>query len=193
MTFQDSYVVSVKLYTPWLETVSVLPQEMISGTQEISQTSQPARPACEIIRFDLLLANYMLSLMTEITGWTSIQDTIEDQLSPEYKQSYPKHNLLVQASISAKTPTVCCNSHHHSHELHHQRVWLWGITGGSNFFSGIAEMFSAQKASPKMINLVSLIFKSDQPTVLVTKGESDVGELACDVILIKKGVKSSPP
>ena len=69
---------------------------------------------------------------------------------------------------------------------------LGDITGGKNFFSGIASMVSVVKNSftKEMINLVSLIFKVGSNVLsLVTKGSTDVGELASDfVTLLQKAL-----
>lgn len=200
MTFQDSLCgLSKVIYALAGNAVAVLPQNIVSAALKEDLTnlahSVLVLPV-EVIRFDLVLANYMMSLITgDIMDWASIQNTIEDQLiSSEYKRVV-QNTVSTDTSIELSENTaqfVATATIIPMNYIINVFDAMGDLTGGSNFFSGIAEMFSVLKnaLSKEMINLVSLIFKVGANLLsLVTKGESDVGELATDVVtLIKKGI-----
>jgi hypothetical protein len=200
LTFQDSLCgLSKVIYALAGNAVAILPQNVVSASlkEELTNLAHSVLVLpVEVIRFDLVLANYMLSLITGDTmDWATIQNTIEDQLiSSEYKrvvQSTVSTDTSIQLSDNTAQFVVTASIIPMNYAINVFDA-MGELTGGSNFFSGIAEMFSVLKnaLSKEMINLVSLIFKVGSNLLsLVTKGESDVGELATDVVtLIKKGI-----
>ena len=200
LTFQDSLCgLSKVVYALAGNAVAVLPQKVVSASLKEKLTNLAHAVLVypiEIIRFDLVLANFMLSLITgNSIDWKTTQKEIEDQLiSSEYKrqvQSTTSTTTSIDLSDSTAQFVVTSGIIPMNYVINVFDA-LGDITGGDNFFSGIANMVSVVKNafSKEMTNLVALIFKvGSNLLALVTKGATDVGELASDiVILLKKGI-----
>ncbi len=200
LTFQDSLCgLSKVVYALAGNAVAVLPQEVVSASLKEKLTNLAHAVLVlpiEVIRFDLVLANFMLSIITgSSVNWRTTQQEIEDQLiSSEYKrQAQSTTSTTTSIKLSEKTAQfVVTSTIIPMNYFINVFDALGDITGGSNFFSGVAEGVSVLKnaLSKEMINLVALVFKvGSNLLALVTKGTTDVGELASDVItLLKKGI-----
>lgn len=149
----------------------------------------------ELLRFYFLEAQYLLAVIAKKTvDWDGIADNIEEQLiSTKYKR-VAQSTVSTSTSITLESNTadfLVTASLIPANYLINVFDATGELFGGKNFFSGFAEMFHVLKnaMSKELVNLVSLVFKvSANLLSLVTRGKSDFGELASDVVtLIKKG------
>lgn len=199
LDFQDRLCdFSTVLYAIAGNLVAILPSQAVSADMKQDLTdfghSILVIPV-EIYRFYYIEAQYLISLITGTTiDWESMQENIENQLiNQEYRR-------VEQASVSTST-SITLEENTAKFLITGALVPVNGIInifhstgtilGGDNFFTGLAEMASVGKnaLSKEMINLVSLVFKiGTNLLAMVTKGSTDVGELADDIItLLKKG------
>lgn len=199
LDFQDRLCdFSTVLYALAGNLVAILPSQAVSDDMKQDLTdfghSILVIPV-EIYRFYFIEAQYLISLITGTTiDWESMQENIENQLiNQEYRR-------VEQASVSTST-SITLEANTAKFLITGALVPINGIInifhstgtilGGDNFFTGLAEMASVAKnaLSKEMINLISLVFKiGTNLLAMVTKGSTDVGELATDIItLLKKG------
>lgn len=186
------------LYAAAGNTVAVLPASAVKADMKEKLTdvahSLLVLPV-ELLRLGFVGSKYLLSIFTGQTiEWDDIQENIENQLiKAEYRRveqateetstsitlEKTTADFLVTSSL---IPANCLINIFHSAGM---------VIGGTNFFTGLADMVSVLKnaLSKELINLVSLVFKiGTQLLAMVTKGTTDIGELASDfVTLLKKG------
>lgn len=177
--------------------VSVLPTDVSSDMkQKLTDVAHSILVLpVEALRFNLIQGKYLVSLITGDTiDWADVRENIENQLiRPEYRR-------VEQASVSTATSITLeqntadfivsaslIPANYAINVFHSTGV----VLGGNNFFTGLADMISVGKnaLSKEMINIVSLIFKIGTNVLsMVTRGSTDVGDLAEDIItLLKKG------
>jgi len=149
----------------------------------------------ELLRFYFIEAQYLISVITKKTiDWHDIASTIEEQLISSNYRRVQQSTISTTTSITLETNTanfLVTASLVPSNYLINVFDATGRLFGGKNFFKGLAEMTYVVKnaMSKEMVNLVTLVFKVGTNLLsLVTRGKSDFGELASDVVtLIKKG------
>ena len=198
--FQDSLCgFSKVIYALSGNAISVLPQDAVSADLKEKLTNEAHAVLVlpvEIIRFDLVQANYLLSLITGNTvDWDDIQETIEDQLINSEHKRIAQTTTSTDTSIDLKDSTaqfVVTTTIIPMNYLINVFDAMGEMIGGSNFFTGLAKVVAIIKnaLSKEMVNLVSLVFKvGSNLLALVTRGSTDLGDLGSDIVtLIKKGI-----
>jgi hypothetical protein len=149
----------------------------------------------ELMRFYFVGGRYLLSIFTgQSIDWNDIQENIENQLiKADYRRTEQATGetstsiTLEQTTADFLVTEALIPANYLINIFHSTGV----VIGGTNFFTGLADMVSILKdaVSKELINLVSLVFKiGTQLLAMVTKGTTDIGELASDfVTLLKKG------
>lgn len=196
LDFQDSLCgLSTVLYALSGNVVSLLPVPSDMKQRLTDVVHSVIVLPVEIIRMNFIQGRYLMSILTGTTiDWADIQDSIESQLiSSEYRR-VEQSTVSTSTSIALEQSTanfVVTASLIPANYLINVFDSLGRVLQGQNFFTGLAEMVSVLKNSfsKEMINLVSLMFKIGANLLsMVTKGTTDVGGLASDIItLLKKG------
>ena len=198
LDLQDSLCdLSTVIYALAGNIVAVLPTDATSDLkQKLTDVAHSILVLpVELLRFYFLEAQYLLAVIAKKTvDWDGIADNIEEQLiSTKYKRVAQK-TVSTSTSITLESNTadfIVTASLIPTNYLINVFDATGELFGGKNFFSGFAEMFHVLKnaMSKELVNLVSLVFKvSANLLSIVTRGKSDFGELASDVVtLIKKG------
>lgn len=199
LKLQDSLCdLSTAIYALSGNIVSVLPTDATSDLkQKLTDVAHSILVLpVELLRFYFLEAQYLLAVIAQKTvDWDDIADNIEEQLINTKYKRVAQNTVSTSTSITLESNTadfLVTASLIPSNYLINVFDATGELFGGKNFFTGFAEMFYVLKnaMSKELVNLVSLIFKvSANLLALVTKGATDVGELASDVItLLKKGI-----
>lgn len=198
LDLQDSLCdLSTVIYALSGNIVSVLPTDASSDLkQKLTDVAHSILVLpVELLRFYFIEAQYLLAVITKKTvDWDGIADNIEDQLiSTKYKR-VAQSTVSTTTSITLESNTadfIVTASLIPANYLINVFDATGELFGGKNFFTGFAEMFHVLKnaLSKEMVNLVSLVFKvSTNLLSLVTRGKTDFGDLASDVVtLVKKG------
>lgn len=149
----------------------------------------------ELTRFGFVGGKYVLSIFTgQSIDWNDIQENIENQLiRADYRRTVQatgetSTSITLEQNTADFLVTGSLIPANYLINVFHS---MGAVIGGTNFFTGLADMVSILKdaLSKELINLVSLVFKiGTQLLAMVTKGTTDIGELASDfVTLLKKG------
>lgn len=189
---------STVLYAAAGNIVSILPASAVNADLKEKLTdvahSLLVLPV-EFLRGSFIMSKYLLSIFTGQTiDWQDIQENIETQLiKSEYRRT-AQATEETATSITLEQNTadfLVTGSLIPANYLINVFHSAGMVIGGTNFFTGLADMVSILKdaLSKELINLVSLVFKiGTQLLAMVTKGTTDIGELASDfVTLLKKG------
>ena len=187
------------LYAAAGNIVAILPTDVVNAAMKEKLTdvahSLIVLPV-EVMRFSFVASQYLLSIITGKTiDWTDIRTTIEDQLiNADYKR-VEQTTTTTSTSITLQQSTadfIVTSTIIPANYLINLFDSMGALVGGTNFFTGLAKMVSVLKnaLSKELINLVSLVFKVGAEILsLLTKGATDVGDLANDIVmLIKKGI-----
>ena len=199
LDFQDRLCdLSTVIYALAGNIVSILPAQTVPSDMKEKLTdfthSVLVLPV-EVMRFYFVEAKYLLSLISKTTiDWAEIQNNIEAQLvSSEYtKVDQASETTTTSITLGDNTASfIVTSTLIPANYLINVFHTTGEILGGDNFFTGLADMVHVVKnaLSKEMINLVSLVFKVGTEILsMVTKGNTDFGELAKDVVtLLKKG------
>ena len=145
----------------------------------------------EIIRAYIIAAKYLASIISTTTiNWNSIMNEIENQLIDQnYRQKQtPTETTATSITLSENTAnflvTVLMIP---ANYLINVLYSMGRLTGGNNFFTGMADIVHILKnsLSKEMINIVSLIGKIlTNILAMITQGSTDLGSLASDVVLL---------
>ena len=190
---------STVLYALAGNAVAIIPSDVIAAEFKQSLTDTVHAIVVlpvELIRSYIIAAKYLVSLISGSSiNWDSVIQNIEEQLIDQsYKQS---------ATTTSATDTSITLSENTANFIVAQAIIpmnylinifsaMGALTGGDNFFTGIAEIISIVKnsLSKEMINLVTLVGKVlSSILAMLTQGSSNLGDLAEDVVtLVQKGI-----
>ena len=188
---------STLLYAVAGNAVAILPTDMIPSEFEESLTNTIHAVLVlpvDVIRAIVIIAKYLASIISgDSINWDKTIQNIEDQLiNQDYKQkqtatkSISSSVTLTESTANFVVAIIMIPTNY----LINIFSAMGDLTGGTNFFSGIAEIVSVLKnsLSKEMVNLVTLIAKVFSTFLaMITQGTADLGDLASDVVtLIQK-------
>ena len=190
---------STVLYAVAGNAVAIIPSEVVAAEFKEALTNTVHAIAVlpvDIIRAYIIAAKYLAALISGANiNWDNTIANIEDQLiDQKYKQEL-KATESTSTSITLSENTanfVVAEIMIPANYLINIFSAMGDLTGGTNFFSGIADLVVVVKnsLSKEMINLVTLIGKVlTNILAMLTQGSTDLGDLASDLVtLIQKSI-----
>ena len=179
--------------------VAVIPSDIVAA--EFKEALTNTIHAVVVLPVDLLrgmviIAKYLTSLISGSTiNWDNIVATIEDQLIDQSYKQQLKATETTSTSVTLSENTanfVVAIIMIPANFLINVFSAMGQLTGGTNFFSGIADLVVVVKnsLSKEMINLVTLVGKVlTNILAMLTQGTTDLGDLASDLVtLIQKSI-----
>lgn len=190
---------STVLYAVAGNAVAVIPSDLVPADFKEALTNTVHAIVVlpvDLIRAYVIAAKYLASLISgSAINWDKVISNIEDQLiDQDFRQRLTAtQSTSTSVTLSENTANfVVSIIMIPTNYLINIFSAMGQLTGGTNFFSGIADLVAIVKnsLSKEMINLITLIGKVfTNILAMLTQGKTDLGSLASDLItLIQKTI-----
>lgn len=190
---------STVLYSVAGQAVSIVPSEIIPADFKEALTNTVHAIVVlpvDLIRAYVIAAKFLAALIAGYeVNWDSIMTNIENQLIDQSFKQRLTATVTTSTSVSLSENSanfVVAIIMIPANYLINIFSAMGQLTGGTNFFTGIAELVAVVKnsLSKEMINLITLIGKVlANILAMITQGTTDLGTLATDLVtLIQKSI-----
>lgn len=185
---------STVLYSIAGQAVAIVPSDIVAAEfkQALTDTVHAiAVLPVDILRAYVIAAKFLAALIAGYeVNWDAIMTSIEDQLIDQSFKQRLTATVTTSSSVSLSENSanfVVAIIMIPANYLINIFSAMGQLTGGTNFFTGIAELVAVVKnsLSKEMINIITLVGKVlANILAMITQGTTDLGTLASDVVIL---------